>query len=274
MLSSGFAEAGPEGRALQHDLVAMARGERHACDRSELPRHRQHGRDGATRRDVRAESARWRATSAFLSQSGGLGIEILSQAAGRGLGISQFVSVGNKADVSGNDLLQFWEDDPATDVVLLYLESFGNPRKFAAHRPAVSRRKPIVAVKSGRTPAGTRGASSHTAALATSDVAVDALFRQAGVIRVDTLEELLDTAQLLSAQPVPAGNRVAIVGNAGGPGILAADACVGVGLDSRLVLGAPRVAALRAVAPDASVANPVDLGAAATPEVFGARSCP
>ena len=152
--------------------------------------------------------SRCRATFAFLSQSGGLGIELLSQAAGRGIGVSQFVSVGNKGDVSGNDLLQFWEDDVATEVVLLYLESFGNPRKFARIARRVSQRKPIVAVKSGRTPAGTRGATSHTAALAASDVAVDALFHQAGVIRVDTLEELLDTAQLLAAQPVPAGRRV------------------------------------------------------------------
>ena len=133
--------------------------------------------------------------------------------------------------MSGNDLLQYWETDPNTDVILLYLESFGNPRKFARLARRIARRKPIVAVKSGRTPAGSRAASSHTAALASPDVAVDALFRQAGVIRVDTLEQLLDTAQVLAHQPLPPGRRVAIVGNAGGPGILAADACAGAGLD-------------------------------------------
>src|SRR5205823_6956851 len=127
--------------------------------------------------------------SAMPSQSGALGLASLAAAQRFGLGLSTFVSVGNKADVSGNDLLQYWEDDDATDVILLYLESFGNPRRFARVARRISRRKPIVAVKSGRTTAGTRAASSHTAAMASPDVAVDALFRQAGVIRVDTLEQ-------------------------------------------------------------------------------------
>ena len=139
------------------------------------------------------------------SQSGALGIAILERSARIGLGVSSFVSVGNKADVSGNDLLQYWEDDPGTDVVLLYLESFGNPRKFARIARRVSRRKPIVAVKSGRSAAGVRAASSHTAAMASPDIAVDALFRQAGVIRVDTLDELFDMALVLGSQPLPRG---------------------------------------------------------------------
>src|SRR5207248_3321698 len=138
--------------------------------------------------------------------------------------------VGNKADVSGNDLLQYWEDDPGTDVILLYLESFGNPRKFSRIARRVSRRKPIVAVKSGRSAAGVRAASSHTAAMASPDIAVDALFRQTGVIRVDTLDELFDMAIVLGAQPLPTGRRIAIVGNSGGPAILATDACDGAGL--------------------------------------------
>ena len=169
----------------------------------------------------------------------------------------QFVSVGNKADVSGNDLLQYWADDPQTDVILLYLESFGNPRKFVRLARRVARTKPIVAVKSGRTAAGSRAASSHTAALASPDVAVDALFRQAGVIRVDTLDELLATAMVLAHQPLPAGRRVAIVSNAGGPGILAADACAGAGLEvPELDRGdAGRAARVRR-ASDASVAQP------------------
>ena len=168
---------------------------------------------------------------AFLSQSGGLGIELMSRAGDLGIGISQFVSVGNKADVSGNDLLQYWADDAQTEVILLYLESFGNPGKFVRLARNVARSKPIVAVKSGRTAVGSRAASSHTAALAAPDIAVDALFRQAGVIRVDTLDELLSTAMVLAHQPLPAGRRVAIVSNAGGPGILAADACAGAGLE-------------------------------------------
>jgi acetyl coenzyme A synthetase (ADP forming)-like protein len=205
---------------------------------------------------------------AMLSQSGALGIVLLERSARMGLGISSFVSVGNKADLSGNDLLQYWEDDPDTDVVLLYLESFGNPRKFARIARRVSRRKPMVAVKSGRSSAGARAASSHTAAMASPDVAVDALFLQAGVIRVDTLDELFDLAQLFGAGARPAGPGVAILGNSGGPGILAADACTAAGL------AVPRLsdetqAALRAVVdPKAAVTNPVDLVASATAAVY------
>jgi acetyl coenzyme A synthetase (ADP forming)-like protein len=205
---------------------------------------------------------------AMQSQSGALGIAILERSARIGLGVSSFVSVGNKADVSGNDLLQYWEDDPGTDVVLLYLESFGNPHKFARIARRVSRRKPIVAVKSGRSAAGVRAASSHTAAMASPDIAVDALFRQAGVIRVETLDELFDMALLLGSQPLPRGNRVAIVGNSGGPGILATDACASVGLEVP-ELSATTQAALRGVVdPIAAVSNPVDLVASATPAVY------
>ncbi len=205
---------------------------------------------------------------AMLSQSGAIGIAILERSQRLGLGVSAFVSVGNKADVSSNDLLQYWEDDPGTDVVLLYLESFGNPRKFARIARRVSRRKPIVAVKSGRTPVGVRAASSHTAAMASPDTAVDALFRQTGVIRVDTLEEQFDMALVLGSQPLPAGNRVAIVGNSGGPGILATDACVAAGLEVP-TLGEATQQALRAILdPKAATANPVDLVAGATPEHY------
>lgn len=199
----------------------------------------------------------------FASQSGALGIELLAEAERLGLGISTFVSMGNKADVSGNDLLQYWEGDDRTDVILLYLESFGNPRKFARLARRVGRTKPIVALKSGRSDAGSRAAASHTAALAETDVAVDALFQQAGVIRVHTVHELFETAQVLSHQPLPAGRRVAILSNGGGPAILAADACEDVGLSVPPLAEATR-ARLRAVAPaDASVANPVDLTASA-----------
>ena len=162
---------------------------------------------------------------AMSTQSGALGLAILDYARRLDIGISSFVSVGNKADVSGNDLIQYWADDPRTSVILLYLESFGNPRKFSEIARRVARSKPIVAVKAGRSTAGSRAAASHTGALASSDTVVDALFRQAGVIRTERLEELFDVAALLSQQPVPRGRRVAILTNAGGPGILAADAC-------------------------------------------------
>ena len=181
------------------------------------------------------------------------------------MGLSSFVSVGNKADVSGNDLLQYWQQDDGTDVILLYLESFGNPRRFARVARQVSRTKPIVAVKAGRTVAGSRAASSHAAALASPDTAVDALFAQTGVIRVDTLEELFDAAQMLSTQPVPAGRRIAIVGNAGGPGILAADACEAAGLEVP-ELSAKTQDRLRSFLHGAaSVRNPVDMVASASP---------
>ena len=159
----------------------------------------------------------------MLSQSGALGLAMLDYVQTLHVGLSTFISVGNRADVSSNDLLAYWADDPHTSVIVLYLESFGNPRRFARMAPDVARRKPIIAVKSGRSAAGSRAAASHSAALATSDTAVEALFEQAGVIRANTLQELFDVAVLLSTQPMPPGPRVGVVTNAGGPGILLAD---------------------------------------------------
>lgn len=201
----------------------------------------------------------------FLSQSGALGLAVMAQAARLGLGLSSFVSVGNKADISGNDLLAYWDADPRTDVILLYLESFGNPRRFARLARRIGRRKPIVAVKSGRSKAGARAASSHTGALLqASDVTVDALFHQAGVIRTDTLEEMFDVATLLANQPPPGGDGVGIVTNAGGLGILCADTCEANGLQVP-PLAEETVRRLREVLPsEASVQNPVDMIASAS----------
>ncbi|MDJ0790401.1 MAG: GNAT family N-acetyltransferase [Acidimicrobiia bacterium] len=205
---------------------------------------------------------------AMSSQSGALGLAILDYARELGIGISTFVSVGNKTDVSGNDLLLFWEDDPNTDVILLYLESFGNPRRFGRIARRIGKRKPIVAVKSGRTAAGARAASSHTGSLASLDVAVDALFNQAGVVRVDTLEELFDVTSLLSNQPAPTGRRVGLITNAGGPAILAVDALESQGLEVP-PLSEELQAKLREYLPaDASPTNPVDMIAAAGPEEY------
>ncbi|MCX8071030.1 MAG: GNAT family N-acetyltransferase [Candidatus Binatia bacterium] len=209
-----------------------------------------------------------RGNISMLSQSGALGIAILDTVSALGVGIATFVSVGNKADVSGNDLLCYWFQDPTTRVILLYLESFGNPRKFARIAPLVAREKPIIAMKSGRSAAGTRAAASHSAALASLDVAVDALFEQAGVMRTNTLEEMFDVAALLSTQPVPPGPRVGVVTNAGGPGILLADACEAEGLQLPELGEATREQLRTFLPPQASVANPVDIIASATPEQF------
>jgi acyl-CoA synthetase (NDP forming) len=209
-----------------------------------------------------------RGNIAMSSQSGALGISILDYARSGGVGISQFVSVGNKADVSGNDLLLAWENDPQTDVILLYLESFGNPKKFSRIARRIARAKPIVAVKSGRTAAGSRAASSHTGALASSDIAVDALFRQAGVIRVETIEELFGVGSLLADQPVPGGRRVAIVTNAGGPGILAADALEANGLEIPALSDTLQERLRSKLPAEAATANPVDLIASGGPEQY------
>jgi acetyltransferase len=209
-----------------------------------------------------------RGAVAFLSQSGALGLAILDHANNLNLGISSFVSVGNRADISSNDLLQYWEQDPATRVILLYLESFGNPRKFGRIARSVSATKPIVAVKGGSTMAGSRAASSHTGVLATPEIASDALFRQAGIIRVNTLEELFDMATLLSNQPLPTGKRVVIVTNGGGPGILAADACEQQGLVVPEFSSEVKRLLRHATTREIRIGNPLDLTAGATGQEF------
>lgn len=208
-------------------------------------------------------------TVGFLSQSGAVGLAVMSETRRRGIGLSSFVSVGNKADISGNDLLSYWAEDPRTNVVMLYLESFGNPRRFSHLARRVGKRTPIVAVKSGRTRAGQRAAGSHTGALiATSDLTVDALFRESGVIRTDTLSEMFDVGTLLATQPPPSGNRVGIVTNAGGLGILCADTCEANGLVLP-PLAAGTVDELRTFLPaEASTGNPVDMIASARGEDF------
>ncbi|HEX9823360.1 MAG TPA: GNAT family N-acetyltransferase, partial [Actinomycetota bacterium] len=268
VISSGFAEVGEEGRELQRELVRV-------CRESGM---RLIGPNCMgimnTASDVRlnatfAPSFPPAGRVGFLSQSGALGLAVIDMAGSLGLGLSSFVSVGNKADVSGNDLIQYWEADPDTDLILLYLESFGNPRNFARIARRIARTKPIVAVKSGRSAAGARATSSHTGALiAASDVTVDALFHQAGVIRTDTLGELFDVASLLATQRPPAGTRVGIVTNAGGLGILCADACEANGLDVP-ELADDTKAGLRGFLPaEASVGNPVDMIASATSEDY------
>jgi acetyl coenzyme A synthetase (ADP forming)-like protein len=268
VISAGFAETGPEGRARQDALVRVCRA---AGMRLIGPNCMGIvNTDPAVRLDATfAPVVPPAGRVAFMSQSGALGLAVMDYAGALGLGLSTFVSVGNKADVSGNDLIRYWARDPHTDVILLYLESYGNPRKFSRVARRVAREKPIVAVKGGRSPAGARATGSHTGALiAASDVTVDALFRYAGVIRTDTLSEMFDVASLLASQPLPTGNRVAILTNAGGPGILCADACAAEGLETP-PLGAATQAALRALLPpEASVQNPVDMIASATADQY------
>jgi acetyl coenzyme A synthetase (ADP forming)-like protein len=265
VISAGFTETGTEGRQRQDELLALVRA---------------HGARliGPNCLGIAVSGVRLNATFgpralppgniAFSSQSGALGLALLEKAESRGLGFSSFVSIGNKADVSSNDLIEYWEDDPETDVILLYLESFGNPRKFGRLAQRVARRKPILAMKGGRTRSGAKAAGSHTAALAGSEDAVSALFRQAGVIRAETLEELVDTAGLLASQPLPRGERVAVLTNAGGLGILCADACEAAGLELPALSPATVEALTLRVPREASLANPVDMLGSATAETY------
>lgn len=199
----------------------------------------------------------------FVSQSGALGVAILNVAQDLGIGLTQFVSMGNKADVSGNDLLEHWEDDPETRVICMYLESFGNPRRFTEIAKRVTRKKPILVVKSGRTAEGARAASSHTGALAGADVTVSALLEQCGVLRANTIEELFDVCRALVRCPLPDGNRVGIVTNAGGPAIMATDACVNQGLRIAELSESTRQTLRSFLPAEASVNNPVDMIASA-----------
>ncbi|MEJ7629902.1 MAG: GNAT family N-acetyltransferase [Nocardioidaceae bacterium] len=256
VISSGFAETGDDGRRRQRRLVGLARSyglrlvgpnclgvintDVDVCLNASLsPVMPPRGRVG------------------FFCQSGALGVAILETVARRGLGLSTFVSAGNRADVSGNDLLQYWEEDPATEVVLLYLESIGNPRKFSRIARRVGRHKPVVAVKSGRTTQGVPVGHSVRTTVA-PPAAVDAMFRQAGVIQVDSLDEMFDVAQLVAHQPLPMGPRVAVVGNSDALGLLAADSASAAGLtvEQSVSLGADATADDFERALDDAIDNP------------------
>jgi acyl-CoA synthetase (NDP forming) len=269
VISAGFSETGKQGQLRQAELVRCCR---EAGMRLIGPNCMGIANtDPAVCLDATfAPCKPTRGRVGFSSQSGALGLAIMEFANSLSLGLSTFISVGNKADISGNDLLRYWESDDGTDVILLYLESFGNPKKFSQIARRVGRKKPIAVVKSGRSVAGARATSSHTGALlAASDVTVDALFQQAGVIRTDTLSELFDVASLLVNQPLPPGNRVAIITNAGGPGILCADACEARGLDVPLLGECSQEHLREFLLPGTSAANPVDMIASAPAEHYG-----
>lgn len=264
VISAGFAEVGQEGLELQKRLVQVCRDTGMRLVGPNCMGVVNTDKDVSLNAQFSPFTPK-EGSIGFLSQSGALGIAVIEHANRLGLGMSSFVSVGNKADISGNDLIQFWEDDPRTKVILLYLESFGNARKFAVIARRVSRKKPIVVVKGGRSAAGFRATQSHTGALlSSSDTAVDALFRQCGVIRTDTLEEMFDVSSLLLTQPLPESGSVAIITNAGGAGILAADACESHGL-SVPEFSQETQNALKEILPrGAGVRNPVDMVASAS----------
>jgi acetyl coenzyme A synthetase (ADP forming)-like protein len=265
VISAGFAETGPGGARAEQELTTLVRsyGARLV---------------GPNCLGLASSEVRLNATFspggfapgsvAVSSQSGAVGLAVVEGLARRGLGVSAFVSIGNKADVSSNDLLQHWEDDPATATIALYLESFGNPHRFGRIARRVARTKPVIALKGGSTPIGAHAARSHTAALAGSDAAVEALFRQSGVLRATTLEELLDLTDVLASQPLPRGRRTAILTNAGGLGILCADACSNAGLELAALSRHTREQIHDVVPGDAAVQNPVDLIGSATPQTF------
>ena len=268
VISAGFAEVGAEGAERQRELLEVCRqGGMRLVGPNCL---------GVVNT---AADVRLNATFAprmpepgnvgFISQSGALGLAFIELSGDRNLGLSTFASVGNRADITANDLLEYWESDPGTDVALLYIESFSDPRRFSRVAPRVGRVKPIVVVKSGRSAAGARATSSHTGAmLAASDVTVDALFQQAGVIRTESLAEMLDVTSMLANQPLPEGRRVAVLTNAGGPGIMCADACEASGLELPPLPAQIQERLRGFLPPEASLGNPVDMIATATADQY------
>lgn len=269
VITAGFREVGAAGRALEDAIIDRVR---HYGMRMVGPNCMGViNADPAVRLDASfGQTLPDSGGAAFASQSGALGEVVLATAKAVGLGISQFVSLGNKADVSGNDLIAFWADDPQTRVILLYLESFGNPRHFARAARQVTRErgKPILAVKSGRSRQGAEAASSHTGSLAGGDQAASALFRSCGVIRCNTVAELFAVARGFCDQPLPPGKRVAVLTNAGGPGIMATDAAVHFGLEMASLSEATVARLIAALPPEASVHNPVDMIASASPSQY------
>ena len=267
VITAGFKEVGETGARLEHELFAVAKkyGMRVVGPNCM----------GVINTDplVRLQ-ATFSATEplpgniAFSSQSGALGEAVLASMRDLGLGLSMFVSLGNKVDVSGNDMLEYWEHDPRTKVILMYVESFGNPSRFVEIARRVTATKPILAVKSGRTAAGARAAASHTGSLAGADIAVESLLAQCGVIRAGSIKELFVYAAAFATQPVPRGDRVAILTNSGGPGILATDACVQLGMRMTTLAPQTQEAMRRVLAAEASVANPVDMIASATGSTY------
>jgi len=267
VITSGFKETGPEGAERELELLQLARkfGMRMIGPNcfGVLNTDPEYSMNATF-----SKTAPLSGNVGFMSQSGALGEAILDYANKLNLGFSMFASVGNKADISGNDLLVYWQDDPYTELILLYLENFGKPREFTKIARGMSKEKPIIAVKAGRTAAGARAISSHTGALAGMDVGTDALFDQCGVQRVTSVEELFDVAIAFTHQPLPKGDRIAVITNAGGPGILATDAVVSLGMSMAKFSDKTLEYLKEKLPPIASINNPIDVIAAGGPESY------
>lgn len=270
VISAGFKEIGPEGVERERRLVEVCRS--HGM-RMVGPNCLGvfNAEAGVSLNATFAPGSPLGGPVGFVSQSGALGIAIWTEMQRRNVGFSQFVSIGNKADVTGNDLLEYWEHDPNTTLIALYIESFGNARRFTTLARRITKSKPVLMVKSGRTEAGARAATSHTGALSGTDRATDALIRQTGVIRAHTIDDMMALLLAFSRCPLPKGRRVAVLTNAGGPAIMATDALVGHGLELAPVSERTRARLKERLPAEASVSNPVDMIASADTESF--RTC-
>jgi acetyl coenzyme A synthetase (ADP forming)-like protein len=266
-ITAGFKEVGEEGAALERKLAGKL--EKYGM-RMVGPNCMGviNTEPGVRLNATFASSVPERGSVGFISHSGALGEAILADAARTGIGVAMFVSMGNRTDISGNDLLEYWEHNDDVQTILMYLESFGRPRRFTELARRVTRKKPIITVKAGRTAAGARAASSHTGSIVGLDIATDSLFEQTGVLRVSSLEEMFVQASAFDKQPLPRGDRIAIVTNAGGPGILCTDACIGRGLKMAELRPATLRALAKVLPPEASISNPVDMIASAEGEQY------
>ncbi len=270
IITAGFKEVGAEGQVRQDRL-------REICERYDMRAVGPNclgvfnAEEGVTLNATFAPGMPEAGPVGFVSQSGALGIAIWTEMQRLNVGFSQFASIGNKMDITGNDLIEYWENDPATRIISLYIEDLGNPRRFTHLARRITKKKPILMVKSGRTAAGARAATSHTGALAGTDRATAALLRQTGVIRARSIDDMMALILAFARCSLPTGDRVAVLTNAGGPGIMATDALIGYGMRLAELGDDTRRLLAENLPAEASVTNPVDMIAAANPENF--RQC-
>jgi acetyltransferase len=258
IISAGFKEVGPGGAELEREILSIA--QKYSMRMIGPNCLGVINADPNVRLNASfASGMPVEGSIAFASQSGALGEAVLDYASGENIGFSKFISMGNKADVNENDILEYLRTDPMTKVILLYLEDIIDGRKFVDTVSRVTEEKPIIAIKAGVSPEGAKAASSHTGALAGSDEAYNAILKQSGVIRVESIIDLFDYARAFARQPLPRGNRVAIITNGGGPGIMATDASVRYGLQIAQFSETTKNKLRAGLSKEASVNNPIDL---------------